>query len=197
MTTESDEPTDAELAERHAQALATTALFVRGVGFQQLTAPTPCEGWDVRDLLNHLVGGNFWVRPLVSGETIDHVGDRLDGDLLGDDILEAYDRSAEEAAGAFLAPGALGQPVAVSYGPVPARVYCGHRLIDVLIHGWDLARATGQDATLPSDLVEVCTRVVAPQAELLAGSGAFGTLVELGDDADPQARLLAVLGRTS
>ena len=85
--------------------------------------------------------------------------------------------------------------VAVSYGPVPGEVYAGHRLIDVLIHGWDLATATGQDAELDPGLVEACWEVVTPQAELLKGSGMFGSEVEVPPDANPQTRLLALLGR--
>ena len=83
----------------------------------------------------------------------------------------------------------------MSYGPVPGEVYCGHRLIDVLIHGWDVAQATGQDTTLPADLVAACIEVVEPQAELLAGSGMFATGVDGTSSSDPQTRLLAMLGR--
>jgi uncharacterized protein (TIGR03086 family) len=84
---------------------------------------------------------------------------------------------------------------AVSYGPVPGAVYAGHRLIDVLIHGWDLAKGTGQDTTLDPDLVAACWTVVEPQADLLKGSGAFHGDVVAPDDADLQTRLLAALGR--
>jgi uncharacterized protein (TIGR03086 family) len=87
------------------------------------------------------------------------------------------------------------RPCAVSYGPVPGEVYCGHRFIDVLVHGWDIATATGQDPHLPEDLVVACIDVVVPQAEMLAASGAFGSDVEVAADAGPQTRLLAMLGR--
>jgi uncharacterized protein (TIGR03086 family) len=96
---------------------------------------------------------------------------------------------------AFKEAGAMDRPVAVSYGPVPGSVYAGHRLIDVLVHGWDLAKGTGQDATLDPELVDACWEVVEPQLDMLAGSGAFGTTVEVGPDASPQTRLLAALGR--
>ena len=62
--------------------------------------------------------------------------------MLGADPLGAYDASAAVAAATFEASGALEAPCAVSYGPVPGSVYAGHRFIDVLIHGWDLAVAT-------------------------------------------------------
>ena len=99
----------------------------------------------VRDLVNHVVSGNFWVDELMAGKTIEEVGDRLDGDVLGEDPVAAYDASAQVAAAAFKAEGAMERPAAVSYGPVPGEVYCGHRFIDVLIHGWDLAASTGQE----------------------------------------------------
>jgi uncharacterized protein (TIGR03086 family) len=78
---------------------------------------------------------------------------------------------------------------------VPGEVYCGHRFIDVLVHGWDVAVATGQDPALVPELVTACLAVVEPQAEMLAGSGAFHTDVVAGPDAGEQTRLLALLGR--
>jgi uncharacterized protein (TIGR03086 family) len=79
---------------------------------------------------------------------------------------------------------------------VPGSVYAGHRFLDVFIHGWDLAVATGQGTTLDPGLVTACWDVVTPQLEMLRGSGMFGedeTAAAEGDD--PQARLLAALGR--
>jgi uncharacterized protein (TIGR03086 family) len=186
---------DLDLPELHAQALAATGRLVAAVTPDQLANDTPCEGWDVRTLLNHVVSGNWWAKELAGGKTIEEVGDRLDGDVLGDEPSVAYDASAAAAAAAFRAPGAMDAPCAVSYGPVPGAVYAGHRLIDVVIHGWDLAKGTGQDATLDDDLVAACWTVVEPQAELLRGSGAFHTDVAAPDGADPQTRLLAALGR--
>ena len=78
-----------------------------------------CEGWTVRELVNHIVTGNYWAAELAAGMTIEDVGDRLDGDVLGDDPLRAYDDSSMVAAAAFRAPGAMEAPCAVSYGPVP------------------------------------------------------------------------------
>ena len=128
---------------------------------------TPCDGWDVQALLNHLVSGNLWAAELGSGHTIEEVGDRLDGDVLGNDALAAYDASAKAAAATFEASGALDAPCAVSYGPVPGSVYAGHRFIDVLIHGWDLATATGQDATIDPELVDAAYSLLQEQADMV------------------------------
>ena len=184
-----------DLPKVHEQALEHTGRYVADVAEGQWDDPTPDDEWDVRKLVNHIVSGNFWVTPLVTGKTIDEVGDRYDGDVLGDDPAAQYQQSGKEAAAAFNAPGAMQAMCAVSYGPVPGEIYAGHRFIDVLIHGWDLAKATGQDTILPADLVEACFEVVEPQKELLAGSGMFGSDVAVPAGADRQTELLALLGR--
>ncbi len=179
------------IADAHRRALDATGNIVGNITDAQLGDATPCDDYDVDGLLQHLISGNFWVAPLVAGQTIDQVGDSLDRHYSRAD----YGFSAKEADDAFSASGALEKPVAVSYGPVPAEIYAGHRFIDVLVHGWDLAKATGQDTDLDPELVEACWDVITPQLDLLKGSGMFGTEVEVADDADPQTKLLAVLGR--
>ena len=184
-----------DLPELHARALDVTSPTIAGVKADQWGADSVCRGWDVRTLVNHIVSGNWWVPELVGGRSIEQVGDRLDGDVLGTDPAASYDASATAAAAAFREAGAMERPVGVSYGPVPGEVYCGHRFIDVLVHGWDVATSTGQDARLPADLVDACLEVVVPQQDGLTGSGAFGAVVEVPADADSQTRLLAILGR--
>jgi uncharacterized protein (TIGR03086 family) len=181
----------------HEQALASTRAIVANIKPDQMSAPTPCEDYDVRALLNHVVSGNLWVAPLVEGQTIEQVGDRLDGDKVGDIPLASYEESAASAAAAFNAPGAMAAMVAVSYGPVPGEVYAGHRFLDVLIHGWDLAQATGQDARLDPVLVAACQELIEPQKEMLAASGMFGSPQDVPVGAGAQTQLLAMLGRTA
>jgi uncharacterized protein (TIGR03086 family) len=83
----------------------------------------------------------------------------------------------------------------VSYGPVPGSVYCGHRFIDVFIHGWDLAVATAQDTTLDPELVAAAYELLQGQADMVRASGAFGTDLSTPADAGAQQRLLAFIGR--
>ncbi len=185
-----------DLPALHRQALSSTRRFLVGVEANQWSNMTPCDEWDVRSVANHIVAGNLWAAELATGRTIDDVGDRLDGNQLGDRPIEAFDRSADAAAHAFEIPGVLEAPCAVSYGPVPGSVYLGHRFLDVLIHGWDIAIATGQESTLDPSLVEACQAVIEPQIEQLQASGMFGSERGTGLPADPQARLLQALGRT-
>jgi uncharacterized protein (TIGR03086 family) len=183
------------VADWHTRALDATGRVVAAIPADRWRAATPCPGWDVRGLVSHLVSGNWWAAELGAGATIEQAGDRLDGDLLGADPVGAYAASARAASDVFRRPGALGAPCAVSYGPVAGSVYAGHRLIDVLIHGWDLAMATNQDARLDDELVEACRQVAEPQIGMLRASGAFGEGMPVAADASAQARLLAMLGR--
>ncbi len=75
---------------------------VREVGEDAWDRPTPCTDWDVRALVNHVVGEQRWVVPLLEGKTIAEVGDALDGDLLGSAPLEAADAAAKAAVSAFV-----------------------------------------------------------------------------------------------
>ena len=184
-----------DLPEVHARALDATRRSVAGVSASQWDELSDCDPWTVRELVNHVVTGNYWAAELGSGFTIEAVGDRLDGDVLGSDPLRAYDDSSLVAAAVFRAEGAMEAPCAVSYGPVPGSVYCGHRFLDVLIHGWDVATSTGQDTTLDPELVEACLEVIEPQIDMLAASGAFGNRLDVPADAGPQTQLLALLGR--
>lgn len=185
-----------DIAELHAQALDATGRIVRGVPADRWGAATPCAGWDARALLNHLVAGNLWAAELAGGGTIDGVGTRLDGDLLGGDPAAAYAESAAAAAAVFRRPGALDAPCAVSYGPVPGSVYAGHRFLDVLVHGWDLAVATGQDHALDPKLMDACRQIIEPQLEAFRGAGALGPPLAVPAGASDQTRFLALLGRT-
>ena len=190
--------TAADLSDLHRRALAATERIVAGIRPDQWRRPTPCADWDARTVLNHIVSENLWVPELMAGKTIEEVGDHFEGDVLGQDPLPAYRASAQAAAEAFATPGALRRPVAVSYGPVPGSVYAGHRFLDVLIHGWDLASGTDQDTRLDPELVKALWElVVEPERAGLQQSGVFGAPVPTAADADLQTRLLGALGRTA
>jgi uncharacterized protein (TIGR03086 family) len=184
-----------EIGELHAQALEKTGRIVAGIKPGQWQADTPCDGWDVHALLNHLVAGNLWAAELGAGATIDEVADRLDGDMLGADPAASYATSAAAAAATFRRPGAMNAPCAVSYGPVPGSVYAGHRFLDVFVHGWDLAMATGQDPELDPGLMRACREVIEPQVAAFRAAGVFGAEQPVPPDATDQQRFLAMLGR--
>jgi uncharacterized protein (TIGR03086 family) len=184
-----------DIAELHARALDATGRIIDGVQPDRWHAATPCDGWDARALVNHVVSGNLWAAELAAGGTIDQVGSRLDGDLLGADPAAAYAESAAAAAAVFRRPGALEAPCAVSYGPVPGSVYAGHRFLDVLVHGWDLAVATGQGYAIDHGLMAACREIIEPQVDAFRTAGALGPQVPVPADASEQTRFLALFGR--
>lgn len=80
---------------------------VRAVRPEQWADPTPCTEWDVRALVNHLVTEQLWAPLLLDGATIEDIGDRFDGDQLGDDPVAAWASAATATLEAFAAPDVL------------------------------------------------------------------------------------------
>jgi uncharacterized protein (TIGR03086 family) len=147
----------------------------------------------MRALVSHLVSGNLRAAELAAGGTIEGSGS---GSRLGDDPAGAYEQPAAAGAAVFRRPGALDAPCAVSYGPVPGSVYAGHRFPGVLVHGWDLAMASGQDYSPGPQLMQACRQIIEPQLEAFRSAGALGPEVAVPADASAQSRFLALLGRT-
>lgn len=184
-----------DLLEQHGRAMEEFDRRVRTVPDGRWHDPTPCEEWDVRVLVNHLVAEQLWAPHLLAGQTLEEVGDRYAGDVLGTDPVATWERSSRRAREAFCAPGALDGMVHTTMGELPATEYAQQMTIDLAIHGWDLARAVGGDERLDPELVERLLATWEPRRELLAASGVFAPPVSVPGDADPQVRLLAVLGR--
>src|SRR3954469_19360289 len=88
-------------------ALAATHRLVAGVRHDQWNAPTPCTEWDVRTLVNHLVYEAKWAPDLFAGKTVEEVGDRYEGDQLGDDPVTTWRESSAAALAAITEPGTL------------------------------------------------------------------------------------------
>ncbi|GAA2981185.1 TIGR03086 family metal-binding protein [Actinokineospora diospyrosa] len=158
------------------------------------TAPTPCADWSTRDLVNHLVSEQLWVPHLVGGETVEQVGDRYDGDLLGADPLDAW--TAASAVSRLAWDGVPDElPVHLSHATVPAREYRWQMTLDLAVHGWDLATATGHDPGIGDDLAQALHAEFADQVADWVEAGIFAPPVPVPDAAGPLARLVALLGR--
>ena len=178
-------------------ALASFGTRLDGVGGDAWSSPTPCVDWSVRDLVNHVVSELLWMPPLFEGKTIAEVGDRFDGDVLGDDPAGIFTAAATAAAAVAEEQGARERTVHLSFGDVPGAEYLGQLTTDLVIHSWDLARASGLDERLDEGLVAAVQAFLEPQAEMWRGAGAFGSRVDVPSNADAQTRLLALAGRAS
>jgi uncharacterized protein (TIGR03086 family) len=184
-----------DLLEQHARALAEFDRRVERLPSDLWHAPTACAGWDVRTLVNHLVAEQRWAPHLLAGETLEEVGDRYDGDLLGDDPQGVWREASREARAAFERPGALEGTVHTSMGELPTEEYLRQMTLDLAVHAWDLTPDTGLDDRLDPELVDELYRIWHPREDLLASSGVFDPPVPTADDADPQRKLLCLLGR--
>ena len=124
-----------------AAAVADADRIIAGITPAQLDDPTPCAEWDVRTLLNHLVGGNRMFLAMARDEPMP---DRS-RPFIGDDPLAAFRASAADLTEAFSAPGFAESTVTTMwFGEVSGRALVGMRRNEHLLHGWDLAVATAQ-----------------------------------------------------
>src|SRR6266545_155844 len=186
-----------ELVELHGRGGRRFAALVAGVGSEQWHDDTPCSEWDVRMLVHHMLSEQRWVPPMFEGLTIEQVGDRFEGDLLGDDTSTwpgLLASSMEEAHAVVAQPGALDRTVHLSFGDVSGQEYVMQLTADLAIHAWDLARATGQDDVLDPDAVALLLPWTEANADLVAGSGMFGSRIDPGPGAPDYVRLLGLLG---
>jgi uncharacterized protein (TIGR03086 family) len=167
---------------------------VMAIGAGDWPAPTPCTDWNVRALVRHLVYEELWAPPLLAGATIAEVGDRFEGDILGDDPQVAWKEASAHAV-ASASPGALERTVHLSFGYFPGTEYLGQLTADHCIHAWDLARGIGADERLDPELVQFVYDFMVPQADQWAAAGVFAPRVDVPADADVQAKLLALSGR--
>jgi uncharacterized protein (TIGR03086 family) len=185
----------ADLVELFSRSIDRFVDRVSQVDAGQWPLPTPCSEWDVQALVNHIAYEQLWAPHLVAGETIEQVGDRYDGDVLGSEPLATLRQAAERSVAAFAAAD-LDADVHLSYADVPCREYLTQMLTDAEVHGWDLATATGQPRALDPEVVAVLLPVVEEQEAMLRESGLFGEAVPIPDDAEQETKLLAVLGRS-
>jgi len=188
----------ADLIEMHRRCGQRFAALVAGVGPGQWHDGTPCSQWDVRTLVHHLLYEQRWVPPLFEGLTIEQVGDRFEGDLMGQDASAwpgLLASSIEQAHAAAAQPGALDRTVHLSFGVTSGQEYVIQLTADLAIHAWDLARATGQDDTLGRDVGTLLLPWAEANTGLLTASGMFGSRIDAEPDAPDDVRLLGLLGR--
>lgn len=176
---------------------AWTAERVARVTPDDLDSPTPCDGWLLRDLLDHMLDSLERLAGAAEGETAEpgpsDTGVRPTTDRLGDDCgLGAFAAVRQWAMAVWRRPDVMDRTVELPLGSVPAPMAAHMNLVEVVVHGWDVSQATGEAATIPPDLadpvLEFCRGTVEP-----ARGRAFGPDLELGDTVSE--RVVAFLGR--
>jgi uncharacterized protein (TIGR03086 family) len=150
--------------------------------------PAPCEGWVARDVVAHVTqtAGFFLKMAGLSAEIPD-----------ADDPAAAFAAYRSAIEGALADPDTAGREVESPFGKQTFEELVGRiGLGDLLVHTWDLARATGQDEALDPDEVRRTLAMMEPNDAMMRGGTAFGPRVPVPDDADEQTQLIAFTGRT-
>ena len=178
-------------------AMDSAVRFVDGVKADQWTNATPCDEWDMRALVSHITYESLWAVELFAGKTMDEVGDRLEGDVVGSDPMGAFDAAVAQTRASATVPGVMEQVAHLSFGDFSGNDYAGQLFLDYLVHGWDVAKGSEQNATLDAGLCEACIPLALELTGMAraAGVAAFGTLLQGAEDAPAQMRLLAIVGR--
>jgi uncharacterized protein (TIGR03086 family) len=184
-------------AQMTARAAAAFTRILRDVTPDQFEAPTPCADYDVRRLINHLL---FW-GPSLEGaarkQSVPPAGQsEADVDLTGSDGAGALQAHVDGLVDAWSLPGAwdgltwMGGPTRM-----PAALVGGMVVGELVVHGWDLARATGRPFTVDDDLLGYLRDEVAKIAEEGRAMGVFGPEVTVPATAPLLDQVLALTGR--
>jgi uncharacterized protein (TIGR03086 family) len=159
----------------------------------QWTDPTPCAEWTVRDLANHVTYENLWTVPLMEGATLEEVGDRFEGDVLGADPIGSGLTAARNAVASVAEHLPRGGTVHLSFGETPRSEYAMQLAADHLVHGWDLAVATGGDTRMDPHVVRQIADWFDEREDTYRAAGAISPRRALTGDI--QHDLLARFGR--
>ncbi|WP_406059327.1 TIGR03086 family metal-binding protein [Streptomyces sp. NBC_01077] len=170
---------------------AQTTPLVRGIADASLGAPTPCGEYDVRALLNHLFGVVVNFQALAAKEPADfsHLPDRV----AETDWRDRFEAETGKLIEAWSAPGA--EEGTTGGMGLPARTVGSMVLLDLTVHAWDLAQATGRSFAPDPVVVEGLVEEVERMAPMARKMGVFGDAVDLPGDATVFERLLATTGR--
>lgn len=177
-----------------ATALACTGTVIDAIGADQWRSPTPCTDWNVTQLVEHLATGNAGFEAVLRHQdpTPSATGGRAEN---GPAV--AYRQSIAGLVDAFRSPGVMDRLVTVPFGTVPGAVAANLRLTEVLVHGWDLAQATGHPISVfPEHLAEAALAFTrASLGAIPPGRSPFAPPQPVAAGAPAIVRLAACLGR--
>jgi uncharacterized protein (TIGR03086 family) len=161
---------------------------VQSAGTDKWDAQAPCEGWKARDVVAHVAGNLNRVSAGLQGQQPREIGPN-------EDIVSAWN-TAKEGFFSALPNADLSTKMQTPLGEMPAEQFIG-RIIstDVLVHTWDLARATGGDETLDQQSVEAAYSGLKPLDGMIRMPGVFGPRIDAPEGADVQTQFLNFTGR--
>jgi uncharacterized protein (TIGR03086 family) len=200
MTSKANAPDPIALFEK---AALQVQEIMAGIRQGQADDATPCTEWNVRQVMNHVTGGAEVLPGSLEGSIPEGVGgvsaiSSYSGETEASKLAQAYAGESARILAAARQPGAMER--ATPGGMMTAPQFLIAMASDHIIHGWDLARATGQDDILDSDVVEAAyAMMTSPETASLVDmgrqAGFVGPAVAVPDDARLQDKLVAHMGR--
>jgi len=177
------------------EAAGAAAHAVDNVRSDQLTGPTPCPDWDVRTLLNHLIlWTSYSLERRAQGESVSE--ELMNSDFAAEpDFAAAYRTQLDRALAAWADPAAWERKLNVMGSQTPAADVAALAIAELVLHGWDLAVATGQAYTVQDEAAAAALAAVEANAELYRQYKGFADPVTLPDGAPVLDRALALSGR--
>lgn len=189
-TSSTNDVTANEIADRYRRLAGRFTEVVDAVPDNRWNSPSPCEGWKATDVLEHVVSteaDHLKQMDIELGESIDGIEPLKAWPIVRDRVQLALETPADAG---HEYDGVFGR---TTFAESVDKFYS----FDLVIHAWDLARATGlkEFEAMPPGEVETVTKALEPLAEHMRQPGVFGPEVSVPDDADPQIKLLGVVGR--
>jgi uncharacterized protein (TIGR03086 family) len=179
-----------------ALASSTFVDVLDQVGPGQFGVATPCEGWDVAELVGHVIVGSRMGVALLDGASLEEAT-AFRGQTFGDDIVAVCREAISLQLDRILVASDWDAVVHHPMGDLPASRLLGFRIGDLTLHAWDLATALGVDDGIPDDLAADVYENLQPMSAFIGEIGIFGTGPSgtVGDDAPLKTRLLDLTGR--
>jgi uncharacterized protein (TIGR03086 family) len=178
-----------------AAAATESARVVGGVRADQFSAATPCTDWDLRALLNHII---LWTAYSAERRARD---EQVPEELMNADFAAEpgyaadYSAQLDKAVAAWSDPAAWERNLNVMGSPTPAADVAALLIAEMVLHGWDAAKASGQSYTARDDVAEAALNAVEANAELFRKYQGFAEPVQVPASASALDRALAQSGR--
>jgi len=181
--------------ELYEGAIGYMRPILAAVNSSQLGNATPCTEWNVQQLITHNIKTEQRFHSMLTGGApVDNMS--VVGPLPPEGALAAFDAGVAQLLGAIKAPGALERVVLhPRYGEMPGSEVIMIPFTDLMIHKWDLAKATNQDTSLDSSLAEACYSGFMHHIERGRQAGLYSPEVTVRITASIQNKLLALTGR--
>ena len=176
-------------ADRYRRLAGRLTDKVAAVPENRWDSPSPCEGWSAREVLRHVVDSEI--------QFLGRVGvDVPEGPSVDTEPAAAWRHTRDAVQKVLDDPTTADLQYETAMGTsTVATAFSTFYGIDLVVHGWDIAHATGIDATIPPEDVAMTHDFVKDAGDMLRSPNGFGPAITVPSDADDQTKLLAFLGR--